>query len=216
MPFYLCSKAGSRLNIQSIKNIIFDLGGVIINLSVPTTVGAFAKASGKPVDEIAALVSSQGFMDYEKGLLSDEAFRDHVREALNWNGSDSEIDESWNAMLLDIPAERLQLLEKLKKNHRIFLLSNTNEIHLRKFNQILHRQTGQEEMDGYFHKAYYSHRMKMRKPDVEIFEFVLQENKLNPKETLFLDDHLSNLQGAEQAGIKTFHVQNPELIFSLF
>ena len=204
------------LNIQSVKNIIFDLGGVIINLSVPSTVLAFAKASGKSVDEVAALVNSPGFINYEKGLISDEAFRQHVREELNWQASDNEIDESWNAMLLDIPLERLQLLERLKKSYRIFLLSNTNEIHLRKFNQILESTSGQKEMDGYFHKAYYSHRMKMRKPDVEIFEFVVNENELNPEETLFLDDNLSNLKGAEMAGIKTFHVQTPELIFSLF
>lgn len=204
------------LNIQSVKNIIFDLGGVIINLSVPSTVLAFAKASGKAVDEVAALVNSPGFINYEKGLISDEAFRQHVREELNWQASDNEIDESWNAMLLDIPLERLQLLERLKKSYRIFLLSNTNEIHLRKFNQILDSTSGQKEMDGYFHKAYYSHRMKMRKPDVEIFEFVVNENELNPEETLFLDDNLSNLKGAEMAGIKTFHVQTPELIFSLF
>ncbi|PZR30139.1 MAG: HAD family phosphatase [Azospira oryzae] len=204
------------LNIQSVKNIIFDLGGVIINLSVPSTVLAFAKASGKSVDEVAALVNSPGFINYEKGLISDEAFRQHVREELNWQASDNEIDESWNAMLLDIPLERLQLLERLKKSYRIFLLSNTNEIHLRKFNQILDSTSGQKEMDGYFHKAYYSHRMKMRKPDVEIFEFVVNENELNPEETLFLDDNLSNLKGAEMAGIKTFHVQTPELIFSLF
>ena len=204
------------LNIQSVKNIIFDLGGVIINLSVPSTVLAFAKASGKSVDEVAALVNSPGFINYEKGLISDEAFRQHVREELNWQASDNEIDESWNAMLLDIPLERLQLLERLKKSYRIFLLSNTNEIHLRKFNQILDSTSGQKEMDGYFHKAYYLHRMKMRKPDVEIFEFVVNENELNPEETLFLDDNLSNLKGAEMAGIKTFHVQTPELIFSLF
>lgn len=204
------------MSIQGIRNIIFDLGGVIINLSIPSTVAAFSKASGKPVEEVAALVNSQGFIDYEKGLISDEVFRDHVRKALNWKASDDEIDESWNAMLLDIPANRIQLLERLKKSHRIFLLSNTNEIHWRKFSQILYEQTQQKSMDDYFHRAYYSHRMKMRKPDVEIFDYVLKENQLDPSETLFLDDNLSNLRGAEQAGIKTFHVQTPELIFSLF
>ena len=204
------------MSIQGIRNIIFDLGGVIINLSIPSTVAAFSKASSKSVEEVAALVNSQAFIDYEKGLISDEVFRDHVRKALNWKASDDEIDESWNAMLQDIPANRIQLLERLKKSHRIFLLSNTNEIHWRKFSQILYEQTQQKSMDNYFHRAYYSHRMKMRKPDVEIFDYVLKENQLEPSETLFLDDNLSNLRGAEQAGIKTFHVQTPELIFSLF
>jgi len=212
----ICSLIVNQLNTQGIKNIIFDLGGVIINLSVPATVMAFAKASGKPMEEIAALVNSQVFMDYEKGLISDNAFRDHVRQALNWNATDGEVDLSWNAMLLDIPPERLALLEKLKTSYRVFLLSNTNGIHLKQFNQILFEQSGKKEMDDYFHQAYYSHRMKMRKPDVEIFQYVLQQHQLVPSETLFLDDNLSNLQGAALAGIKTFHVQTPELIFSLF
>jgi len=168
------------------------------------------------LEEIAPHIHSRAFMDYEKGLLTDEAFRDHVREVLNMDCQDDELDSYWNAMLLDIPAERLQLLEELKKKYRVFLLSNTNEIHLKKFNQILNAAHGRDSMDYYFHKAYYSHRMKMRKPDTEIFEFVLKENQLNASQTLFLDDNLSNLQGAAQVGIQTFHVEKPELIFSLF
>ena len=215
-PLFICILYSFSMNTKEIKNIIFDLGGVIINLSVSATVTAFAKASGKPTEEIAALVNSQEFMNYEKGLITDGEFRDHIRQALDWYATDSQVDQSWNAMLLDIPFERLTLLERLKTSHRIFLLSNTNEIHLKQFNQILFEQTGKKAMDDYFHQAYYSHRMKMRKPDVEIFEYVLNQHQLNPSETLFLDDNLSNLKGAAQASIQTFHVQTPDLIFSLF
>lgn len=200
----------------SFKNIIFDLGGVIINLSVPTTFAAFAKASGKPLDEMGKYSEAQAFFDYEKGLISDEEFRDQVKSLLSWNATDEEFDYCWNAMLLDIPLARLELLERLKKEYNIFLLSNTNEIHLKKFNNILKATTGREAMDHYFHKAYYSHNMKMRKPDTEIFEFVLKENGLNPSETIFLDDNVSNLEGAAKTGIQTFHVTTPDLIFTLF
>jgi glucose-1-phosphatase len=203
-------------NASSFKNIIFDLGGVIINLSVAATFKAFAKASGKPIEEIAPCAEHQVFLDYEKGLITDEAFRDQVRALFGWKSTDDEFDACWNAMLLDIPMDRLQFLEKLKTTHRVFLLSNTNEIHLRKFNQILNNTSGQASMDYYFHKAYYSHHMKMRKPDTAIFEYLLKENNLEPAHTLFLDDNLSNLQGAAQTGIRTFHVKSPELIFSLF
>jgi len=203
-------------NPTAFNNIIFDLGGVIINLSVPDTFAAFAKASGKSLDDVSKYASHQVFLDYEKGLISDEEFRQSVKEMLDWKADAITFDSCWNAMLLDIPVERLRLLERLKKDYRIFLLSNTNEIHLRKFNEILNNTEGRSEMDHYFHKAYYSHRMKMRKPDKEIFEFVLNENQLNPKETLFLDDNVSNLEGAAQTGIQTFHVKNPDLIFSLF
>jgi epoxide hydrolase-like predicted phosphatase len=204
------------LNTSSFKYIIFDLGGVIINLSVPDTFAAFAKASGKALEEVNRYANAQVFFDYEKGLISDAQFREEVKTILNWKASDEAFDRCWNAMLLDIPIERLQLLERLKKDYRIFLLSNTNGIHLKKFNQILNELTGLEAMDHYFHQAYYSHQMKMRKPDAEIFEFVLNENQLNPSETLFLDDNISNLEGAAKTGIQTFHVKTPELIFTLF
>lgn len=162
------------------------------------------------------MMLSKEFHDFEKGLISDNHFREIVRDMLHVRASDSDIDNCWNAMLLDIPLERLQLLEHLKTKYRVFLLSNTNEIHLNCFSTIIRDATGRSSLDGYFEKAYYSHRMKMRKPDPEIYEAVLEENKLTPSYTFFLDDNLSNLEGAERCGIKTFHVQHPDLIFKLF
>jgi HAD superfamily hydrolase (TIGR01509 family) len=205
-----------KMNSGNFKNIIFDLGGVILNLSIPSTLKAFADVSGKSVEDIIPHFSSKEFLDYEKGLISDEEFRDKVRVKLAKNVSDEILDHCWNAMLGDIPQERIQLLERLYNTHRTFLLSNTNEIHLKRFSEITRTSTGKENLDPYFHKTYYSHRMKMRKPDAEIFEYVLKENDLDPHETLFLDDNLSNLEGAQSTGIKTFHVERPELIFSLF
>ena len=200
-----------------IKNIIFDLGGVIINLSTQTTVNQFAKLGGITEEEVnLRMMQSKEFHDYEKGLIPDSRFRALVKDMLGVSASDAEIDQCWNAMLLDIPIERIQLLERLKTKYRIFLLSNTNEIHLKCFNDIVSRLTGKASLDHYFEQAYYSHRMKMRKPDREIYDFVLAENKLNPTHTIFLDDNLANLTGAEQCGIKTFHVQHPDLIFTLF
>lgn len=200
-----------------IKNIIFDLGGVIINLSTQTTVEQFAKLGGITEEEVnLRMMQSKEFHDYEKGLIPDSRFRELVKDMLGVRASDAEIDRCWNAMLLDIPIERIQLLERLKTRYRIFLLSNTNEIHFNCFNEIVNQMTGKTSVDLYFEKAYYSHRMKMRKPDREIYDFVLAENKLNPTHTIFLDDNLANLKGAERCGIKTFHVQHPDLIFTLF
>jgi glucose-1-phosphatase len=200
---------------KKIKNIIFDLGGVILNLSIPSTLKAFASATGKTVEDILPHFSSREFLSYEKGLLSDHEFRTHVRLILKTELSDEAIDKCWNAMLGDLPINRIELLQRLFSTHRIFLLSNTNEIHLKRFTEIAKATTG-ESLDVYFHKTYYSHQVKMRKPDVEIFELVLKENNLDASETLFLDDNLSNLAGAKLTGIKTFHVETPELIFSLF
>jgi epoxide hydrolase-like predicted phosphatase len=200
-----------------IKNIIFDLGGVIINLSVEKTHQAFAALSGLPLEEIKSRVHHGAyFHEYEKGLITDAEFRDHLRESLNLSVTDSALDAAWNAMLLDIPIERIQLLERLKKTYSIYLLSNTNNIHLQCFSNIVHQLTGKARIDHYFHNAYYSHLLKLSKPDVAIYKHVLSENNLQPAETIFLDDNKDNLAGANKVGIKTFHVEYPDQIFSFF
>ncbi len=203
--------------MSTIKNIIFDLGGVIINLSVPKTHAAFAQLSGLPLEEIQSRVHhGEFFHQFEKGLISDAEFRDHLRESLSIQVADVELDRAWNAMLLDIPLPRIQLLERLKGRYNTFLLSNTNNIHLTCFNGIVHQLTGARGIDHYFHNAYYSHQVKMSKPDTEIYEYVLQQNNLRATETIFLDDNHDNVMGANKAGLQTFHVTNPDQIFSLF
>lgn len=200
-----------------ITNIIFDLGGVILNLSTQKTAEEFAKLANLPADEVSACLSkSKQFHDYEKGMLSDADFRNTIRHLLKVNVSDAEIDRCWNAMLLDIPANRLTLLEKLRPQYRLFLLSNTNEIHLMKFNQILKDAGGKTSIDNYFERAYYSHRLNMRKPDREIYDFVLSQNQLSAAATIFLDDNPANLEGASLSGIQTFHIGHPDQLFTLF
>jgi len=202
---------------SDIHNLIFDFGGVILNLHTENTHRAFALLANVPEMQIKDDVSRAAFFnDYEKGLLSDEEFREHVRKFLKIDASDEQIDKAWNAMLGIIPKERLLLLERLGKKHRVFLLSNTNNIHLQHFNGIVNAVSGKPALDSFFEHAYYSHVLKMRKPEVEIFEHVLNENKLDPAHTLFLDDNVDNLRGAESTGIKTAHVTHPDLIFSIF
>lgn len=202
---------------SGVKNIIFDLGGVIINLSVEKTHQAFAALSGLSVNEIKSMVHHGAFFhDYERGLISDAEFRTHLRESLRLTVSDVQLDAAWNAMLLDIPIERINLLVRLKEKFSLYLLSNTNNIHLQCFNDIVKNLTGQPFIDYYFHRAYYSHLLKISKPDVAIYNHVLLQNGLRAEETIFLDDNKDNLTGANKAGIKTFHVEHPDQIFSLF
>ena len=205
------------LKNSSPRNIIFDLGGVIIDLDVERTMKAFSALSGKTVPEIRQLLESDPiFVNYEKGLASDQKFRDSLRNLLNIKESDEVIDKAWNAMLGAIPKTRIDLLEKLRKKHKLYLLSNTNNIHLCRFNEIVHSVSGSSSLNRYFDRTYYSHIVKMRKPDQEIFAHVLRENGLLPEETLFLDDNAANLEGASRIGIQTFHVTHPDMIFSLF
>jgi glucose-1-phosphatase len=202
---------------HEIKNLIFDLGGVIINLDTNRTHEAFAKLANCSIEEVKTRTTEQSFFnDYEKGLLTDNEFRVALQSFLNSKVSDAQIDSAWNAMLLDIPNEKYQLLEKLKSNYNLFLLSNTNSIHLDFVNQLVLENTGHPGIGHYFHKDYYSHLMNMRKPDTEIFHRVLLENNLIAKETYFLDDNLDNIHGAKSIGLQTIHIDTPHTLLSLF
>jgi glucose-1-phosphatase len=202
----------------SIKNLIFDLGGVILDLSVDRTLQAFARVSGIDKQQAQQIFqASPGFNEYEKGGMDDATFRQYLKTVYAIDLPDHEIDACWNAMLLGIPPGKLQLLLRLKQRYKIYLLSNTNDIHLHYINTImLPAITGERSLDPYFHKTYYSHHMNMRKPDAEIFERVLRENNMRSHETLFLDDSALNIAGAQSVGIQTVHVTSPDLILEYF
>jgi HAD superfamily hydrolase (TIGR01509 family) len=210
-------KRKPRVVNPSVKNLIFDLGGVILDLSVEATLNSFAKVSGMEKNESKRLfLSSPGFELYEKGEYGDEEFREFVRNLYKISASDEVLDACWNAMLLRIPKNKLELLETLKSRYNVYLLSNTNNIHLEYINNVLLPVSGNNFLDDFFHRAYYSHRMKKRKPDAEIFDQVLSENNFLPHETLFLDDNQQNVEGASKLGIQTVYVTHPDLILDYF
>ena len=206
------------MNLATINTLIFDLGGVILDLSVETTLHSFAKLAQLDNNEvIRRFRSAPGFDVYEKGLMTDNEFRDFVRATYNVTASDAEIDRCWNAMLLGIPVEKLELLLRLKKKYKVYLLSNTNEIHLEYINsKLLKPVTGESNLDVYFHKAYYSQRMLKRKPEPEIFQQLMEENNLSPAQTLFLDDNSSNIESASKLGIQTVLITTRNQILEIF
>lgn len=205
-------------NNTSIKNLIFDLGGVILDLSVEKTLQAVAQLSHLQTKEVTdQYVRGEGFLLYEKGLMTETDFRDYVRALYNVKASDEEIDKAWNAMLLGLPADKLALLTRLKNEYRVFLLSNTNTIHLRYINEVmLPPVAGVSSLDPYFHRTYYSHLMNKRKPDADIFIEVLEDNHLLAAETIFLDDNLQNVEGANAVGIRGVHVTSRDFIMDYF
>ncbi len=197
---------------KKIKNIIFDLGGVIINLDVPKTYKSFAKLGGMSEHQVIAMVESAPFFDdYEKGLISSVTFRKCIRRLLKKNLPDEEIDQAWNDMLLDIPVERLSLIEELKGKYNLFVLSNTNDIHIKAFNEIIHQSYDLNQYHGLFDYVYYSYRINKRKPDTEIFRHVLDEQNLIPEETIFFEDNSDNIKGAGSLNIQTHWVQSNKL-----
>jgi HAD superfamily hydrolase (TIGR01509 family) len=189
--------------MRGIKNIIFDLGGVILNLDNQRTEDAFIGLGVKNFREYFGHgFAASFFKEYEVGRISDRQFIDSVRQLTGLAAPDQAIIDSWNALLLDFPAERIQLLKELRKSYRLFLFSNTNALHLAALQKIWTDTFGGGSLDQYFEKTYYSHLLGMRKPDRESFEFILKENELNGQETLFVDDAIVNVEGAELAGLK--------------
>jgi putative hydrolase of the HAD superfamily len=186
-----------------IKNIIFDLGGVIINLDIPKTISEFNKLSNQPFESIYNQLQQTPVFDlFDKGQITEKDFFVELKKALQNDVTDEELLFAWNAMLLDFPKHRLELLSKLKPNYRLFLLSNTNESHVLEFEKTLVASHGYQNLEPFFEKVYYSCRMNQRKPNAEIFESVLNENNLIAEETLFIDDSPQHVEGALTLGIK--------------
>jgi putative hydrolase of the HAD superfamily len=189
--------------MQGIKNIIFDLGGVIINLDNQRTEDAFTSLGVKDIRSYFGHGhASSFFKEYEVGRISDQQFIDSIKQLTGLTVPDQSIIDGWNALLLDFPPERIQLLKQLRKSYRIFLFSNTNALHLAALQQIYSDAFGGGSLEDHFEKTYYSHLLGKRKPDKDSYEHILRENQLDAAETMFVDDAIINVEGAEQAGLR--------------
>ena len=178
----------------TIKNIIFDLGGVLVDIDPDMTAKAFARLSNTKVVDIMELHKSKSFfVDYEKGMIDDATFRNNIRQFLKKDLNDDIIDNAWTAMLLVFPEPKIRLLKKTREKYRTFLLSNTNNIHRVKFEKTF-RNAAHSDFYEYFENVHYSYVMHMRKPDREIFLKVMEINNLVPQETLLIDDNLPNIE----------------------
>lgn len=191
------------MDSAGIKNIIFDLGGVLLDINPQRTIQAFRKLG------MSDLIKPGGwgyehevFLKMEQGLLSDREFRDGIRALLPRPVTDTEIDEAWCAMLLRFPPEKISLLKKLAPRFGLYLFSNTNSIHIRYFHELFRKEFG-FFLTELFVKDYYSSDIKLRKPDPESFRFILNDAELNPSETLFIDDLDTNTESAVLTGMHT-------------
>ena len=197
---------------NSIRNIIFDLGGVILNINPQLTVEAFRNLGWKDFfEEKNQTLNKDLFYNLEMGQLSPEAFRENVRINTAHYISNIEIDTAWSAMLLDIPAERVRYLEDLRKDYNLFLLSNTNEIHRMIFHKNFEDKYGYS-LFGLFERNFYSHEMGLRKPNPLIFVKALKDAGLLPDETLFIDDMKENTDAALTTGMRVLHIEPGTLL----
>jgi putative hydrolase of the HAD superfamily len=202
--------------MKKCKTIIFDLGAVILNINYQNTIDEFTKLG---VNNAATFYSKKVqknlFNQIETGMISSNEFLKALQKKTK-NANINQVEKAWNAMLLDLPEERIQLIEKLKKNnYSIYLLSNTNAIHI----DAIKKQLGERKWLAFcklFDKMYLSHELGLRKPDVKIFEYILNEQKLKAEEVFFIDDSPQHIASAKKIGIHCHHLLDDENIITLF
>jgi putative hydrolase of the HAD superfamily len=193
-------------------SIVFDLGGVLIDLNYQLTINAFEKLGVSNFKTLYSQANQSGLFDaYETGQISTQRFINEVLNYIPNSCNPNHIVNAWNAMILDFKKEKLDNLIKLRKNVNLYLLSNTNALHLDKV-KMEWAKISSTPLDSFFDQTYYSHLIGLRKPSVEIFNRVCDENNLTPSKTLFIDDSIQHIEGAKSAGLKTIlHPQNSSL-----
>jgi FMN phosphatase YigB (HAD superfamily) len=202
--------------MQPIKNIIFDLGGIFMNIDYTLTEKAFIQLGVTNFPELYTQHHANDlFEGLETGKVTPNQFCEGLRKATNTTLSNSEIYKAWNAMLLNFPIERLQRLEQIKQRYNVYLYSNTNQIHYDAFIQIVNAVIGSNTFNNYFVKAYYSHEFGLRKPYAASYTAILNEQNILAQETVFIDDTLKNIQGAQEAGLQTIHLVAPKTVLDL-
>lgn len=194
-----------KLNLSNIQNVVFDLGNVIVNLDFDATIRAFARLGLRhDVLNRQQVYTDRIFYEFEVGAISKTDFFEGVRRLLNNSqATNQEIAKAWSAMIRDVPPERVKTLQKLARNYKLFLFSNTNQIHIEEFHAAFKAQHG-IDFPSFFVKDYYSHEIHERKPDISSYQKVIELAGINPEESLFVDDLEKNIVGAGKAGLQTF------------
>ena len=201
--------------MKNAKAIIFDLGGVLLNIDYKLTIAAFKKLGVKNADSFySKKVQDPIFDKLEAGKISPKEFLEQLQKECN-NASIELVENAWNAMLVDLPQSRLDYIKNLRNNYQIFLLSNTNAIHIIAFR----KKIGEKQWEAFsslFDKMYLSHQIGFRKPGKEAFQIILEENKLKPNEVFFIDDSTQHIEAAKKLGINCHYLVKGVEICSLF
>ena len=202
---------------NSIQNIIFDWGGIFTNIDYNQAIDAFKELGLEDFGGLYTQLNQVELFDHlEKGTITPAVFRKEMRRHLRANVTDQQIDTAWTSLLMDTDPKKVAVAKSASNNYRTFLLSNTNAIHVGIVRERIEKEIGFDMFTNTFEKIYLSHELHMRKPDAEIFEFVLANAQLAATETLFIDDTPQHIEGAKAVGLHTFHLTTEYKIWDLF
>jgi len=202
--------------LNGVKNIIFDLGGVLLNIDPKKTIEAFGRLG------MEQLIGDKGlsydhdiFYLMEQGKVTPEEFRNGVRQLISAEVTDDQIDTAWTAMLLDFPANRVELVKNLRNNYKIYLFSNTNAIHVKQYHADFRKLHG-FDVSSLFEIDFYSNEIGYRKPSPESFQEIIRLSGTNPEESIFIDDSLPNVEAAIGCGLKGYWLEPGQKIEEVF
>ena len=204
-------------NRGKIKNIVFDLGVVLFKLEYELTVEAFKTLGVGNHEELFSEAGQLMLFDrFERGEIKVPEFLEGMQRLIPGEATDQSIIDAWNAMLLDFPQSSIDLLEALRPHYQLYLLSNTNDLHFVRFHEIIKEQHGLDGLDQYFVGLYYSHNEGLRKPEPAFYQRLLEQERLVPSETVFIDDMIKNVQGAVDVGIRGVLLERGVMVTDLF
>ena len=194
--------------MKNIENIIFDLGGVILDIDYNLTRKGFEGLGMTEFDEMYSQANANHlFQKLETGHISNDDFFKELGEVTNLGLTPEQIRAAWDAMLLDFRESSLDFLKLIKSKYKTFLFSNTNFIHMEAFHKIFHSKKREHPFNDYFDKAFYSCEIGLRKPDLESYQWILNHLNVDASKTLFIDDSIQNVEAAKTVGMQTVYLK---------
>lgn len=198
--------------MSTIKNVIFDLGGVLYDINYKNTIEAFKDLGILDPEQLYSQKNqTQLFDQFETGKLDETAFIKQLKKEFPGKVSEEEILRAWNAMLMGMPEHRIDFLLDVAEDYNVYLLSNTNSIHMRQIEDELNK-SDLDDLKSYFDEAFFSFEIGRRKPDVSTFNWVINELGVDPAETIFIDDSPQHINGAKKAGIHVYHHTDGDIV----
>lgn len=200
--------------MENIKNLIFDLGNVILNIDTKLSEKAFAQYGMNDFEKLYTLASQNELFDrLEVGSITENEFYDEFRRVTGCKLDNKTLEQCWDALIMDFPAARIEMLKHLKAEgkYRTFILSNTNIIHYRFYTALLKRTHGVDGLESLVEHAYFSHEIGLKKPNRDIFDYVVTNSHIKPEESIFIDDNEVNIKAANAWGFNTIFLKNNDM-----